>query len=305
MKIFIILMAIYFFNSNALAGIFESRVLTESEEKQILKAISLNDLATVQKYLKDKPSLSNSGSFDGDGGQLLLWFATSTSAWKKYEGWVNENESQNFVCRPEIVKYLIDEGVKPTEQFFSRGDVNNGHLTGAIRAGCVPVVKLLLEQMTQKDITEASKRFRMDVYGNIYGDEKKQTKVAEVGKALVEYNKKYCEQGNESSCEAKAHVVSSIKEFIDEAEQYEYSNSKEGQTKALESKICATVVGNANFKEKMKEEREKAKISGFIDKLKMKNWGDNLYLGEKLQKKYISEYKTITGKSFNLKKCEK
>jgi hypothetical protein len=284
----------------------QAKELSNSEQSKVKAAIQENNLEALKTLLKDRPSWPEFGEFGRGGGQYILWLATNPTPWHTGRS-INQPISyrEHRVCRPQIVKHLLAEGVKPTEEFFGGETTKNGHLRGAIMSGCGTSVELLVPKMSKRDVMAATFSFKTHEFEDIVNDPEKAPLIVKTAQVLIEFNKANCNDTDEGGafCEAEKHIKTQIKNFVEAEERRMKAESPEGRTRAATREICYEQEEIERVTEEIHEEKEKGKVSGLVDLIKLKNWGDELYERHKKQEAFKKAYQDLTKKKFNMKDC--
>ena len=219
---------------------------------------------------------------------------------------------KGIYCRPQFVKHLVSMGAKPTEsmKIKKKGDlpvhsqIKIGHLSGAINSFCLESVEFLLNKLSPSEVTQATKSYQLIKYEKYANDKTIAPQMVKIAVALINKNKEHCKSHNQS-CEAVEYVKSDIEKFKGRENKRNYLATKEGKIETLSSEICQHLTTKEDYLQMMKEEREKAKISGLVNKLKLKAWGDKAYEEEKIAQKKIKSFRSLSSKKFPLSRCAK
>lgn len=284
----------------------QAKELSNSDQRKVMAAIQENNLSSLKELLKDRPSWPEFGDFKRGGGQYILWLATNPTPWHTGR---SQNQAPNYreyrICRPEIAKYLLGEGVKPTEQFFGGETTKNGHLRGAIISGCGSVVELLVPKMAKEDVMSATFDYKIHEFQDLVNDPEKTPGIVKSAQVLATFNKNNCDDSDKGGafCEAEKHVKNQIMTFMTAEESRMRAESPEGKTRAAVREICYEQEEIDRVTMEIREEKEKGKVSGLVDLIKLKNWGDELYDRRKKQDALKKAHQELTKKKFDMNSC--
>ncbi|WP_413612916.1 hypothetical protein [Bdellovibrio sp. HCB-110] len=131
--------------------------------------------------------------------------------------------------------------------------------------------------------------------------EEKGKRIIEVSKFAAQRIKADCEKFQGESCKAKNVLMKVGENMKAEAENREYAASSQG----VLDEVCNSHAQMQNYLDLIKEENEKGKISGYVNKIALKQWGDRAYSAKKEFESYSAQYKAMTKKAPNVKtQCE-
>lgn len=286
----------------AQAGLFDAKRYGVVELKELVSGIESNDAKPLKQLIKDKPNIFDYGSYEKDSSKIALWLVTNDSAMDSVLSYGSQ-KIQN-ICRPELVKLLLADGVQPSESFSGKGSENNGHLSGAIKASCKDSFDILIEKSTATDIAIASKQISFTSISKIKNDPALAPNAAAIVQSLIVANQKNCKANVSASCDSEKYLRSVVAEFKDNEEAIMHSQTPAGQAEDLTSEICEAIAESNDLETALKEEKAKSKISGVSNLLILKNTGDQIFEAKKVISSKSADYKKLTKKSFNKKSCK-
>lgn len=110
-----------------------------------------------------------------------------------------------------------------------------------------------------------------------------------------------CEKFQGESCKAKEALMKVAQTMQKEIKDREYAGSSQG----VLDEVCNSHAEMQNYLGLIKEENEKGKISGYVNKIALKQWGDRAYSAKKEFEAYSAQYKAMTKKAPNPRtQCE-
>jgi|GEM_PF-2005160 hypothetical protein len=127
--------------------------------------------------------------------------------------------------------------------------------------------------------------------------EEKGKRIISVSTFAAQRIKADCEKFKGDSCKAKEALMKVGATMKQEAESREYAASSQG----VLDEVCNSHAQMQNYLDLIKEENEKGKISGYVNKVALKQWGDRAYRTKKEFEAYSAQYKTMTKKSPNVR----
>lgn len=247
------------------------------------------------------------GKLKGPFGYKLLGLATSVS---NIEAHTSRQELiKEPYCRTQFVKYLINKGVAPSntiEQKFKSSPIKmklkEGHLAGAINSFCPGSIELLSKNMHPDQVAQSSMVFNMRKYET---DKYILQKVENIGltfKTLKKINDQFCTK-TRNNCEASLHLKNEMKGTRQRSERDTFLASKAGKAHTLKNKICSELRSVQLNKQKIAEERDKGKVSGFVNASKLKKWGDAAFAATQSVKHKSKLFRSLAQQNFDLKMC--
>ena len=115
---------------------------------------------------------------------------------------------------------------------------------------------------------------------------------------------------NEKDLRAKDAVAKLQKQKEDEAEEIRNEKAeqverirRENDPKEISENICSNQAIINLYKSQLKQERKAAAISGVVDMRAVNNAGKAIVFMQEQIKPMLNKYKKVTGKTFDLKKC--
>jgi len=292
------------------SSLLRSNIIEQKDARLLDSYLFENDFVKFEALMKGKDSHYYWGNIKGGFGHKLLSMATSSKNWDSQNRRAQLSNQQ--LCRPKFVEYLISKGAIPTEnklEFSGNTKGRNfhpnnkaGHLTGAINNKCPKVIEILLSKIDKESIAIATQLYslkEMDSYSNHTVLVPIMTNIL---KTLIVSNKKLC-VANNSNCKALAHLKREVDLFGKREDKRRYLASNEGQIEQILNQLCGHNLNKSKYLNLIKEEKEKGKVSGYINVLKVKQWGDRAFEEGKEIKVKSNTYKKLSGKSFTAKNC--
>lgn len=125
--------------------------------------------------------------------------------------------------------------------------------------------------------------------------------------ALLDFHKEKCpEKGTyvgKEPCRIVKHIQARIKNMaIAERNDIAMKNPVQRE-QIMAGRICGPLLKYRDLKGAIDEERERGKISGFVDAGKLKKWGDWAFGAKKEADRAIASYKSEFEKDFDEKRC--
>ena len=107
---------------------------------------------------------------------------------------------------------------------------------------------------------------------------------------------KECRVNNADACAVKKQLA----QYVEDSFQ-EYDNDLRRETylkspQALLDQACDSFAEMKDYKAKINEENAKGRVSGYVNVVKLKEWGDRVYMLRKSGDNASAEYKRVTGK---------
>ncbi len=286
----------------AQAGLFDAKKYGVVELKVLVSGIEANDPKPLKQFIKDKAEISDYGSYEKDSSKVALWLVTNDSAMNAILSYGTQ-KIQN-ICRPELVKLLIADGVQSSESFGAKESENNGHLSGTIKASCKDSFDILIDKSTATDIAIASKQISFTSLSKIKNDSALAPNAVAIAQSLIVTNQKNCKANVSAACDSEKYLRNIVAQFMDNEKAIMHSQTPAGQAEDLISEICEAMTESSELEAAFKEEKAKSRVSGVSNLLKLKNTGDQIYESKKLIESKSVKYKKLTKKLFNKKSCK-
>lgn len=281
MKVIMILL-IFMNNANAF---FESKC-------PIQKCGIPKDFAN--KKLKEFKSLLKDYKFSNDFLQETfdrLTISNPTySKMEKFDSNFFYQSDRNGMCEPQHLKLLIERKIK----------IDKRHIAGLVRSSCKKGVELLLPKIDQKGLNKVSKIY----YVPSNFTEKYQKKLMTVLQPIVLKQKEQCKKNDKLACDTLENFKTAITSYDKRYRQYNHSKTPEGKEQIHANEICDLKNSKAKYQSLISEERAKGQISGYVNAVKLKQWGDKVYKLGKEMNKTAKTYKANYKAEFNYKRCK-
>lgn len=182
-----------------------------------------------------------------------------------------------------------------------------------VKRFCITELKSTFEDMDYNLIRENSWGFKIDPSDRKWANQSHENTDRMVKTAtylLTLHNKKCNPKAPYTSAAGEAcRIVKRIKSIVNSMMVAEKHDSKmknpEYKESILAGKICVPFIEYEHYKNAIKKEHEKAKISGFVNATKLKRWGDRAYAEKADADRAIASYKKEYSKDFDLERCRK
>jgi hypothetical protein len=102
---------------------------------------------------------------------------------------------------------------------------------------------------------------------------------------------------------AQKNINNAIKNYEQRLKDIQLSKTPEGIEQTFANKICDFSNMSIKYKSHIKDERQRGKISGYINVVKVKKWGDYAYEYDKKTASNANTYKMKYKEKFDFKRC--
>lgn len=284
-----IITLILFLNCNVYAGLFGPTISVDDEIK-IERAITNNNLDAVKNLIGNK-DISKYDQF--------LDYALAQPPLKKY------------VCRNDIISYLVSKGVKPSQSTETKYRKNYtphkriADISQIISNSCSKALKRILDHINPKDLASGSLSF--DFINQMNDAKKRHYKADRLGDRILEVysiidneNKKNCHTGIIESCKAQKHLDNQIAKLRNLSKSIEFSKTP----KATLQKACSAFLKTKAHRSFINKQKRISAVSGTINLKERHNSGKRIIELEDQIQRLQEKYKRQTGKLMNLSTCK-
>ena len=179
---------------------------------------------------------------------------------------------------------------------------------------CDAAFKLISEKTSSEDFAMGLYLRQIDFNSNLAGQtsssflehferatlrddetEESAARAVSLSKYAAERIKSDCAKFQGESCKAEVAFRKIVENMGKEQNNREYAASPEGTL----VEICNSYAQMKDFLILIKEENERGKISGYVNKVALKQWGDSAFTHKKELEAHSSRYKSLTKKSPN------
>jgi len=281
-----ILTFILTYNSLAFFGKKEMKQ-TSQAEYDMDKAIPRNDISKGKNILR---------KYDVKNPNLFAKFFDHATIKKANLKSVNSNSFYRYkrtkaYCRPEIVQMLIQAGGKPSHH----------HIKGILANSCQKSLEAVLNAISPKVwlITLRNYEVHLDF------SEQFQTRLGKTLQPLIKNLSAGCKSTQKASCEAKDALASKLKDYEKQYRHNKFLKTNKGKRWKDEQQICDHYRKSQYYKSLASEEKERGKVSGFVNATQMKKWGDYAYRYKKNFNKSKNSYEDKFNLKFKPSSCKK
>lgn len=206
------------------------------------------------------------------------------------------------VCEEKIAELLFKANVKPSEHA----------IFNYVVAPCPDLAKKVIEIADKKALIASSKLIA-DFVGSVTVEQNKLASeklepneerdlglLQQLIPSLKSLEEKIKSNGD------NADDIHTLAESINKiADSRKFFASKEGQDSLAMSSVCSLYRKKNELEASIQEEKQKGKVSGYVNAYKLKTWGDELYDTVGQLNSALDNYRNITKKKFsNFKGCE-
>lgn len=299
-KLLLIFVLSFISTKPANAGLF---YMSEQSEHAAIEAIKENDLEKLKAIVKKNKS--NVDLIDAALPSRL-------------------EDSERYVCRTEIVKYLMDVGYKPQFGHMSFGQVlsadtikNNEPLTKSVYNLCSDILEMFIPKANADDVAKASFSFslydlekKVFEFLQMYPDHKKDidvdgldNRIKKISDILNEKNKKYCKKSDplNRNCDALKHIENEYTEVAQRGQQRKFEGSHQG----ILANACDLLNNIKREQGYIETEKSVGRTSGYVDKSLLHESGSIIVQNQKELSELKKMYAQKTGKSMPLNQCKK
>jgi len=221
------------------------------------------------------------------------------------------------------VEYTNNQNATPYSTFPYYSIINPGAsiLNQVAQKSCPEATNLLMSKLSPEDIKYAMENETTEAYttGKRKGfleymeqltttEESSKEEKEKISKTIDVIGQKLtanCRQDSstEISCNTLEEFNQTVKNIIQEREDRQKDAAFLASPEGARYHACEESHEAKKYRQYIKIENQKGRISGFVNKVNLKEWGDSVYYHEQEIKKYEKEYKKRTGKNINLKEC--
>ncbi len=283
---FIVFMTLMVFFSIHGSAFITVKTLSGRNRSKVEQALVKNDANFLKKDLK--------------------WYKLG---WREYSELLKVatgGTTRGKICTPDSFQILADKksrirnskinrySKKTTYEFYMTKEFIDRLVKNVVDNECEKSVPILRKVLDQDSFFNFGKHYKIPYE---MSDTKQLTLLAYI-KIVAEA----CKKKSKEACLALENLKREVLAFEENFQKKAWRKTPEGQEDLLANQICGHYLDwQANLKA-MKEEHEKGKISGFVNKVDLKEWGDEAYEEQKEMKKKMAAYKVRFKETFSTKK---
>jgi hypothetical protein len=192
----------------------------------------------------------------------------------------------SYHCQPKFVSLILK----------NEGKLSSRHLGGILANQCLASLKAVEKQLSPAIIADATQKYYIQTM-----NEKKLLKLI---KPIMKILKLKKNQGLPETTIAKSNISKAAIRYDKKLKDLKFSKTPEGIEQSDANQICGLKEMSNKYKSHIKEEREKAKISGYVNVINLKKWGDYAYTYDKKTTTRAKAYKSKYKEKFDFKRCK-
>lgn len=264
--------------------------------------ISIKDFSGNNVVKMEKAFMKNDAEFLR---KELRWYKLGWEDYSTLLKMATGETKRPKICSPEALQVLADKkkkirtksihGIsgKNTFQLYMTKKLIDGLINNVIENECeksIPILRTILDQDSFFNLGKSYK-----IISDI--NEPKQLALGTYMRIIIAS----CKEKKAEACLAQAHLKSEVERFEEILTRKAWRKTPEGQEDLLANEICDHYLNWKGNIKAMKEEHEKGKVSGFVNKVYLKEWGDEAYEDKKKMREHMAIYKIRFKKSFSTK----
>lgn len=296
--------------------------LSIQEGEELEKAARTGDATKVRQVLSAKPEITEADRFwaiynavDGHCHTDVVKAILEKKS-NAFDANIQKSKESTFADRLKKVGEQLGSGPSTRQGLISPERPAAILISMAGKNFCDEAFKLISEKTSSEDFALGLYQRQRNFHSSLAGatapsfleefekaairDNETEEK-AKQGVAVITFAsqriKADCEKHQGESCKAKDTLMKVGEAMKKEVQNREYAASPQG----ILDEVCNSHAQMQNYLDLINEENEKGKISGYVNKVALKQWGDRAYSAKKEFEAYSAQYKAMTKKAPNVK----
>ncbi|MCT4642490.1 MAG: hypothetical protein N4A33_09370 [Bacteriovoracaceae bacterium] len=190
-------------------------------------------------------------------------------------------------CRPKFLDYLLKKDAK----------LQADHIKGIFANLCTKSFSLIKRKVTPLMLKESTKNYTLHAVSSFTTKDS----ILRFLKPIMQITKQ--SPNNKDLIAVKNNLIKAASSLEKELKSIEYYKTPAGIEQKEANSICYEKGWEQKYKKYIVEEKRRGKLSGFVNAIKLKKWGDYLYQHRVKLKQKMDRYQFKYKERFNIKRC--